>query len=68
VYPRWEEIAVAYDGKIITGCYRISRSGGKKKVVVKSVRGSIKEAPLKGVTPLYLAKMLLRELEREGRT
>jgi hypothetical protein len=51
VHPRWEKIAVGYDGKIITGCYRIivgtRHSGGKKKVVVKSVYGSIKEATLK---------------------
>jgi hypothetical protein len=66
---RWKKIAVTCDSKIITGCYRISLSGGKKKIVVKSVVGSTKEAPLKGdLTPSYLAKMLLRELVREGTT
>ena len=73
MHPRWEEVTVAYGGRIIPGSYKIvvgtPHAGGKKKVVVKSVLGSIKAAPLKGdLTPLYLAKMLLRELEREGRT
>jgi hypothetical protein len=72
VYPRWEEITVAYDGRIIPGSYRMATGsghrGGGKKVIVRSRRGSIKEAPLGNLTPLYLAKMLLRELEREGRT
>jgi hypothetical protein len=73
VHPRWEAMTVVYGGRIIAGSYRITvggrHTGGKKKVVVKSVVGSTKEAPLKGdLTPLYLAKMLLRELEREGRT
>ena len=59
----WKEISIEYEGKIISGDYRISG----KTVVVRSVRGVVKEAPLGGLTPLYLAKMLLRELDREGR-
>jgi hypothetical protein len=59
----WKEISIEYEDKIISGDYRISG----KTVVVRSVRGVVKEAPLGGLTPLYLAKMLLRELDREGR-
>jgi hypothetical protein len=58
----WKEISIEYEDKIISGDYRISG----KTVVVRSVRGVVKEA-LGGLTPLYLAKMLLRELDREGR-
>ena len=59
----WKEISIEYEGKIISGDYRISG----KTVVVRSVRGVVKEAPLGGLAALYLAKMLLRELDREGR-
>jgi hypothetical protein len=58
----WKEITIEYNGKIINGDYKIAG----KTVTVKTVRG-MKEAPLSGLTPLYLAKMLLRELAREGR-
>ena len=61
--PTWNEITIEYNGRIINGAYRIS----EKTVVVKSVRGIVKEAPGSGLTPLYLAKMLLRELAREGK-
>jgi hypothetical protein len=59
----WEEISTEYEGKIISGAYRTT----KDTVTVKTVYGS-KEAPLSGLTPVYLAKMLLRELQRERRT
>jgi len=59
----WKEISIEYEGKTISDDYRISG----KTVVVRSVRGVVKEAPLGGLTALYLAKMLLRELDREGR-
>ena len=58
----WKEITIEYNGKTINGDYKIAG----KTVIVKTVRG-MKEAPLSGRTPLYLAKMLLRELAREGR-
>ena len=64
--PPWNEITIEYNGKVINGAYRTSRN--RKTIVVRSLRGAIKEAPLGALTPLYLAKMLLRELEREGRT
>jgi hypothetical protein len=59
----WKEITIEYNGKIINGSYRTAG----KVVVVRSVRGE-KQAPLGlgGLTPLYLAKLLLRELAREG--
>jgi hypothetical protein len=60
--PPWKEISVEYEGKIISGDYRISG----KTVVVRSASGVFKDAPLGGLSPLYLAKMLLRELDREG--
>jgi len=66
--PSWNEITIEYDGKIINGAYRRTGNRVGKIILVRSARGVIKEAPLSGLTPLYLAKMLLRELEREGRT
>ena len=60
--PSWKEITIEHDGEIINGDYRIAG----KAVIVKARRGE-KEAPPSGLTPLYLAKMLLRELAREGR-
>jgi len=66
--PSWKEVTIEYDGKIIDGAYRTAgkRTAGKK-ILVRSMRGVIKEAPLGGLTPLYLAKMLLRKLAHEGR-
>ena len=66
--PSWMEVTFEYDGKIIDGAYRTAgkRTAGKK-ILVRSMRGVIKEAPLGGLTPLYLAKMLLRKLAHEGR-
>jgi hypothetical protein len=61
--PGWEEISIEYEGKIISGAYR-KKAGNI--VSVRTVRGE-KEAQLAGFTPLYLAKMLLRELAREGK-
>jgi hypothetical protein len=60
--PGWEEISIEYEGKIISGAYR--KAGNI--VSVRTVRAE-KEAKLAGFTPLYLAKMLLRELAREGK-
>ena len=66
--PSWKEVTIEYNGKIIDGAYRTAgkRTAGKK-ILVRSMRGVIKEAPLGGLTPLYLAKMLLRKLACEGR-
>ena len=58
----WKEITIEYNGKFIHGDYKIAG----QMVIVKTVSG-MKDAPLSGLTPLYLAKMLLRELAREGR-
>jgi len=61
--PRgWKEITIEYNGKAINGSYKITG----ETVIVKTLRG-MKDAPISGLTPLYLAKMLLRELAREGR-
>ena len=66
--PFWKEVTIEYNGKIIDGAYRTAgRRAAGKKVLVRSMRGGIKEAPLGGLTPMYLAKMLLRKLAREGR-
>jgi hypothetical protein len=59
--PTWNEITIEYNGRTVSGAYRIS----EKTLVVRSVRGVVKEAPRSGLAPLYLAKMLLRELARE---
>lgn len=59
----WEEITIECDGKTTKGSYR--KVG--KAVTVNTLHGS-KTAPLIGLTPVYLAKMLLRELAREGGT
>ncbi len=57
----WEEITTECDGTTIRGSYqRIAN-----RVTVKTLGGS-KAAPLSGLNPEYLAKMLLRELAREG--
>jgi len=60
--PTWSKITIEYNGRIINGAYRIS-----EKTVVVRLRGIVKEVPRGGLTPLYLAKMLLRELAREGK-
>ena len=61
--PDWKKITIEFNGKIINGHYKIA---GKTIVIVKTVRGE-KQAPLRGLTHLYVAKMLLRELARGGR-
>jgi hypothetical protein len=58
----WREITIEYNGKIINGSYKITG----KTITVKSAYGT-KEAPLGAVIALYLAKILLRELARQGR-
>ena len=57
----WKEITTECGGTTITGSYRIAA----QRVIVRAAGGS-KGAPLSGLTPVYLAKMLLRELAREG--
>ena len=57
----WEKITAEYDGTTIEGSYR--KFGNS--VTVKTPRGS-NSAPLEGLIPEYLAKMLLRKLMREG--
>ncbi len=58
----WEEVTTECEGITIRGSYkRIANT-----VTVRASGGS-KAAPLSGLTPEYLAKMLLRELAREGR-
>ena len=44
--PSWKEVTIEYDGKIIDGAYRTAgkRTAGKK-ILVRSMRGVIKEAP-----------------------
>ena len=58
----WEEITAECDGKIFKGFYRTVGN----TVTVKTPLG-MKAAQLSGLTPSYLAKMLLRELARERR-
>jgi hypothetical protein len=58
----WKEITIEYNSEFIHGDYKIV----DKTAIVKTV-GGMKEAPLSGLVPLYLAKMLLRELAREGK-
>jgi hypothetical protein len=58
----WTEITAEYDGKTFNGYYR--KVG--ETVTVKTPRG-MKAAQLTGLTPEYLARMLLRELAREGK-
>jgi hypothetical protein len=53
----WKEITIEIQRQDHQRDYKIAG----KTVIVKTVRG-MKEAPLSGLTPLYLAKMLLREL------
>jgi|GEM_PF-978655 hypothetical protein len=67
-HTSWKEVTIEYNGKTIHGAYKTAgRRTAKKKILVRSMRGVIKETPLSGgLTPLYLAKMLLRELAREG--
>ena len=58
----WEDIAAEYEGRTFNGSYRTVRD----TVTVKTPLGS-KTAPLSGLNPSYLAKMLLCELARKGR-
>jgi hypothetical protein len=59
----WEKVTAECDGTTIEGSYR--KVGNM--VTVKTPRGS-NTAPLGGLIPEYLAKMLLRELARDGKT
>jgi hypothetical protein len=59
----WEKITAECDGTTIEGSYR--KVGNA--VTVKTPSGS-NTAPLEGLIPEYLAKMLLRKLAREGKT
>ena len=59
---RWEEITSESAGKSIKGSYKRAAN----TVTVKA-RGGSKAGQLSGLTPEYLAKMLLRELAREGK-
>ena len=58
----WTGITAECDGKVFEGFYR--QAGDT--VTVKTPLGS-KAAQTRGLTPIYLAKMILRELAREGR-
>ena len=58
----WTPISIEYEGRVICGVYLSSSSA----VTVRTTGGS-KKAPLSGLSPTYLAKILLRQLEREGR-
>ncbi|MGA9083697.1 MAG: hypothetical protein WB390_14700 [Pseudolabrys sp.] len=58
----WTQITIEHEGRVITGWYR--KFG--KELTVNTSHGS-KTAPLAGLNPEYLAKLLLRELAREGR-
>jgi hypothetical protein len=58
----WEEITTECGGITIKGSYK--KAGNT--VTVKASGGS-KAAQLSGLTPEYMAKMLLRELAREGK-
>jgi hypothetical protein len=58
----WEVVTAECDGKTIKGSYR--KIGNM--VTVKTLHGS-KTTQLGGLTPDYLAKMLLRELARKGK-
>ena len=58
----WKQITAECDGTIFEGFYR--QAGDT--VTVKTPLGS-KAAQTRGLTPIYLAKMILRALAREGR-
>jgi hypothetical protein len=58
----WKQITAECDGATLEGFYR--RAGDT--VTVKTPFGS-KAAQMRGLTPVYLAKMIWRELAREGR-
>ena len=58
----WNQVTIEYNGKTIIGWYR--KFG--QEVTVNTSHAS-KTAPLVGLNPEYLAKMLLRELARGGR-
>jgi len=58
----WTQITAECDGTIFEGFYK--KAGDT--VTVKTPLGS-KAAQTRGLTPVYLAKMILRELAREGR-
>jgi hypothetical protein len=58
----WTQITAEFDGTVFEGYYR--KAGDT--VTVRTPLGS-KAAQTRGLTPTYLAKMILRELAREGR-
>ena len=58
----WREIAAEYKGKIIKGSFKFLDG----MVAVGTPHGS-KTTQLGGQTPEQMAKMLLRELAREGK-
>lgn len=58
----WTQITAECDGRIFEGFYR--KDGDT--VTVRTPLGS-KAAQTRGLTPQYLAKMILRELALEGR-
>ena len=58
----WEEITTECAGIAIKGSYK--KAGN---TVTVRARDGNKSAQLSGLTPQYLAKMLLRELAREGK-
>jgi hypothetical protein len=59
----WTQITAECDGTVFEGFYK--KAG--ETVTVKTLLGS-KTAQTRGLIPLYLAKMILRELARKGRT
>jgi hypothetical protein len=59
----WREIIDEYDGKTVEGSYCFADA----LVTVTTPNGS-KTARLGGLTPEQMAKALLRELAREGKT
>jgi len=58
----WIPISTKYEDRTLIGDY----SSNGLVVTVRTMRGS-KQAPLTGLSATYLAKILLRQLEREGR-
>ena len=58
----WTQITAECDGRIFESFFRTTGD----TVTVKTPLGS-KSAQTRGLTPIYLAKMILRELAREGR-
>jgi hypothetical protein len=57
----WEEVTTECEGNTIRGSYKKTLN----TVTVRASGGS-RAAQLSGLMPEYLAKMLLRELAREG--